>query len=486
MPKKSIPFFSKAVNLGFGSIFAAIILIALVSLGRLTGSCHRLAPFMLAVLFLLALLFCFLTERLESLFARQIRASRHFEKIVFAGMLLFLILAQTAFVLCFDLTPKNDLKHLCTAAENYVRGGLPHLYDGLPTRHQHYFAVYPNNHLLFLLLVALQRISVALTGQCSLLLPTLWNLLGLDLSYALMYGCAHLLYPPQKALLCGLRGLLFLPIITYTLYFYTDAMALPWVTLAFYLYLQWRTKTEGGKSGLFRFLLPVACGLVLGVAYSFKGSAGILLPAFALDLLLRRIRWRDRLLPLSAITLSFLLCIRLLSALSAGVLGFSSEELSLYRFPLIHWIMMGADGNGGYQLEDFLYTGSFPGFHNKIRADLLRLGQKLHDQGVPGFLHHLLCKIGYTWRDGTYMTGYYMPETLLFRKLPFLIYATLAHFTLLLSMTRSFLTKRKLADDALSASFVLKIILMGLVVFLLLWEARCRYLVSFFFLFALL
>ena len=84
------------------------------------------------------------------------------------------------------------------------------------------------------------------------------------------------------------------------------------------------------------------------------------------------------------------------------------------------------------------------------------------------------------------MTGYYMPETLLFRKLPFLIYATLAHFTLLLSMARSFLTKRKLADDALSASFVLKIILMGLVVFLLLWEARCRYLVSFFFLFALL
>jgi len=149
-------------------------------------------------------------------------------------------------------------------------------------------------------------------------------------------------------------------------------------------------------------------------------------------------------------------------------------------------VMMSADGDGGYHYTDFSYTKSHYGYENKIKADEERLSEKLDEQGVLGFVHHLVIKLTYTWKDGTYMTGYYYSETPFFNSMLFYFIAEVMHFTLLITVCRGYLSKYASEDDALSQSFFLKVTLMGLLAFLLIWEARCRYLVSFFLLFALI
>ena len=307
--------------------------------------------------------------------------------------------------------------------------------------------------------------------------------------------CARVIYKPSKALLCAVRGLLFTPLMTYVMYFYTDALGMPWLTGALYLYLKWRSRrAEGEKllSGKSAALL-ISCGAVLGIAYKIKGSAVILLPAILLDLLFQQkgakgllSAIKAKLAPFAAILAVFAVISALIGSLACSVLKISKDELYKYSFPNIHWVMMSADGKGGYNYDDFMYTRSFEGKDEKKRADLERLNEKIHEQGASGMLNHCMQKLTYTWKLGTYMINYYMADSKLLTSKAFLVICTALHFTLMLSMVSTYLSRLKSNDDVLQGDFILKVTLMGLTVFLMLWEARCRYLVSFFVLFALL
>lgn len=340
--------------------------------------------------------------------------------------------------------------------------------------------------MLFLIVLALYKIQYAVTGTVSDFLPITFNLLGLNLSYILMYKCARLIYSPEKSLVCAIKGLMFLPLITYAPFFYTDSVGMPWLTGAFYLYMKWRKVRSDGASHTKCAALLLACGAVLAVAYKIKGSAVIMIPAVILDLLFTQKGIKDKLLPIAEIAVVFALISSLLGSVACSVLKISDEELDRYSFPAVHWVMMSADDKGGYNYEDFKYTKSFEGKSEKVQADIDRLNEKISKQGVSGFIDHLALKLSYTWKDGTYMINYYIRNSDLLMSNTFMILSTLTHFTLIICMAKAYLTKLRSNDDVLSGNFFLKVTLMGLTVFLMLWEARCRYLVSFFLLFALL
>lgn len=384
-----------------------------------------------------------------------------YRRITLAMCLTLLTSAVLTAVFC-DLTPKNDLSHVCTAARNLIEGRC--LYTGLPEEHQSYFAVYPNNHALFSLIYVLYRIEFTLTGSISDALPTAVNIAGLSLSYWLMCRCAEFVYPPERAILCAVRGMLFTPFITYAAFFYTDSMGMLPVAAAAYFYLKFR------KSGGFGYL--IACGVSAAAAYKIKGSAVILIIAIMLDMAADRRNIRE----FSALGLPCLAVCGTLSFVGRTLLRIGCAELREKRFPLIHWIMMSADGRGGYVKADFLYTQSFSGC-KKVTADLSRLWEKLSEQGISGFLAHLGEKMGYAWGNCTFLAGYYYTDS--FQSPLFLIFTFFCHFTLLFSILLSLRSAKKEA-------LLFRLTLAGTIVFFLLWETRCRYLVSLFPLFMLI
>lgn len=373
---------------------------------------------------------------------------------------LILLAAQILSAVFVDFTPINDLKYVADGAENLILG--KDLYYGLPEYHQDYFECYPNNHALFTIIYTLYKVQFELFGKITNILPTILNIIALNTSYWLMCRCAELVHSTEKAFLCAVRGMLFTPFVTYAANFYTDSMAMPLIMLSVYIYLKYR-KTN-------KLQQLVICGAIMGLAFKMKGSSGILLIAVVTDMLLQKQKVKCYV----TLALPYAAAAKVVSAISLKLLGITCEMIKEKAFPLIHWIMMSADGRGGYNSEDFLYTQSFSG-GDKVSADLARLSLKLETQGFWGFIEHLANKIAYTWENFTFMAGYYCNES--FHSSVFIITAFLCHWTTAFSILINLWKARKKGSDA---TFLFRLSLLGLCVFLLIWETRCRYLISFF------
>ncbi|MCM1529962.1 MAG: glycosyltransferase family 39 protein [Alistipes sp.] len=383
-----------------------------------------------------------------------------------ALLLIILFISQLITAIFVDFTPRSDLSYVCAGAKNLALG--KDIYEGLPDYHQDYFECYPNNHMLFSVVYLLYKIQYALTGNITDFLPTALNIVGLSVSYWLMCRCAEMIHQPSKAYICAIRGMLFTPMITYSAFFYTDSMSMPFVMASAYFYLRYR---NSGKISHIIF-----SGAFIGLGYKMKGSAVVLLIAVIIDMLIKKRNIKF----IAALIMPCAAIIKAVSFAAMRLMNISCRALKEKAFPLIHWIMMSADGRGGYNSEDFFYTQSFSGCE-KASADLSRLGEKLEAQGIAGFFGHLCSKAAYTWENITFMAGYYYDDA--FRSPSFIITAFFCHFTLMFSILLSLVDSRKNGADG---SFVFRLSLFGLCLFLLIWETRCRYLVSFFPLFMLI
>ena len=405
------------------------------------------------------------TGKSEKLLKKFINGNKILSDRIFCILALILLVFQLNFAFIQDFTPKNDLSYICKGAENIVTGNT--FYNNIPEIHKHYFAVYPNNHMIFIIISILYRLEYIFTGNIKNIFPVIFNIISLDISYILMYRISGIINTPEKSVVCAVRGLLLTPFVTYSAFFYTDSMAMPYITGAVYFYIKYINKYKTSNI--------IICSILTTVGYKFKGSAGLLIPAIILDMIINR--RRNRLKNISVLIIVFIIFCMALSKISAGIIRIDDAELEKYRFPLIHWIMMSIHGRGGYCAEDFRYTLSFNGYENKINADISRLAEKLSDMGFSGFFSHLICKISYTWRDGTYMTGYYNKYSFL-RSYGFYVFTAVFHFKMLYDIARKYISG-KYYD-------IIKIIIIILALFLMVWETRCRYLVSFFPLFMLI
>ena len=481
--------------------FAGLIVLAAIAgpvyLGQAYLGGWWLGLLSLAVMVPLSLLLFKRLDRLELTFKKHFGSDKRKYAFAFVGILSILLILQSVMLLYADFIPINDLRHVTTAAANLVEKGTDHLHDGLPERHQHYFAVYKNNHMICLMMSLLFRVERLIFGRVIYFLPVVFNVFCLDISLVFMYLCARLLYSEEKALTCAVKGLLFTPLITYAPMYYTDSLAMPWITLAFYLFLRYRRANaepdngsepvSGRRRAARAILLAALVGAAAAVGYMIKGSALLIFPALILDMLLRR-KVRG-LIDAAVMLIVFAVIVRILSFSAAAALGISREDSDKYAFPTVHWIMMSADGVGGYKADDFAYTHSFEGHDAKVKADLDRLKQKINDQGPLRFTGHLFVKVGVTWADGAYMAWYYYNfrynRSLFFRSIYFMLIAEIFNFALLFGVFRGFLDGLSRKKDMLSDSFVFRLTFMALFCFLLLWEAKSRYLVSFMLLFCL-
>lgn len=470
--------FSKIVNLGFGVLFLLAVICSATKMYFVLDEHIKLAFLTTVLIIGSSIGICFLLYKTENILKNSEKLC---VKILYV-LPFVLLAAQIIFAVLVDFTPKNDLSYICKGAENFVKNGIETIHNGLPERHSRYFYVYSNNHMLFLIISGLYKISYELTGDVSNTLPTVLNIAALNLSYIFMVASAKLLYDPAKACICAIRGLMFIPLVTYATLFYTDSFAMPFVSAGIYLYIKCRKESNTKKS----FVLFLLCGSILALGYKIKGSVIILLAAIVVDLFLHKYSAKAVAVKITTLLATFAIIVSLLNFVSLKVLNTSKEETEKYEFPMIHWVMMSADGKGGYNLDDFLYTQSYEGYDNKINADIERLCEKLKIQGVSGFAVHLVNKISYTWHDGTYMTPYYNPDNKFLNGDTFLIIADILHFSLLIKIIQGYLSKVKRIDNDVSETLFLKICFGGLLVFLLIWEARCRYLVSFMALFALI
>lgn len=441
-------------------------------------------PVWAGVLLIAASLVCmgalgFLYQKLK---VKNITAAQA-DKIFFAiagGMLIIQIIF--AVTLCYK--PWSDLGFVDKAARDFCQTwDKKDLYNHLPERHENYFVRYTNNQAILIILSVIYKVCNTVFGKMPYLVPVILNTLGLNLSVILMYFIAKKIFRNNiTPLFCGILASLFSVFYTYTPFYYTDSMSMPFVMGTVLLFL----RGLDSKKKVNSVIQLILSGFLLIIGYKIKGSVIILIPAFLLYLIVftKKFNMLKNIGKFSSLIVG---CV-IMSIISGAVINSfdvaTKDELEEIQFPPTHWIMMGLHGRGNYNADDFWFTVKSGNYEQKKKANIEEIKNRISDYGIYGNIEHLATKLSWTWWDGTYMIGYYIKKGsdtplrwFISHSKVFKVYCSLCHFVLLFSVLYSFI--RGAFAKRINREILLKIIFCGIYFFLVIWESRSRYLVNF-------
>ncbi len=347
----------------------------------------------------------------------------------------------------------------------------------------HYTANIPILALLALFYKVLSVFGLNRDSLLSNYMSILLNIAFIMGSVILTLKTAKNVFGKKGSLAALVMCFTFVPFYINACRFYTDTLSMLFVAAAFYVY------SSSDEKFKYVWLKYALAGAAICAGALIKGSVYVVLVAFIIHLLLKGIKN----LRCCAVMLAVI-------AVLSGVWGVyidhcswidMSQEESM-EFPLVHWIMMGMNrsGGGGYVQSDFEYTAQFPSKEEKKAADLEMLSKRFAELGtVDGAGDYLFNKSAGTWLEGQFMQSVHMDWVLkkggLFDFLSadrehyslYNIYIVVYIFCIFIFVAAGgiFALRSPKADYGM----LLRLTLLGAVIFFMLWESKSRYILNF-------
>ena len=374
----------------------------------------------------------------------------------------------------------STVKHLATGET-----------DINPNDYYSYFSTYPNNLFFTYTLAVFYRIGTVLFAKSPyFFVLSIFNFL-VNITVFLATLCIDkMLNNKAITLISMILGMLFIGLSPWITIPYTDAFCLIFPILALFLYLF--VPNPYAKYTLMAF--------VLMLGYFYKPT--VLIMAMALALLKAVLALKKlirRTFPFKKAALIALCVILALSSAFVLRKAVSSHyDIPIdreQRFTLTHYLMMGLNTSreGVFSVDDVLYSASFSDVSSRQAGNIKVIKERLKTMGVKGFLLLMVKKNLRNYDDGTFTWGgegrFYAamkedrtPLTKPLRdffcfenKQIFNFIAQTVWFLLLLSAGLCLLPSKK-GDDATA---LIALTLLGVSIFLLLFECRARYLFLF-------
>ena len=459
----------RAFNTAFAALFAVAIGIVVLAHNNpfLELKLTRLLP--------MAAFFCAALVLAAMLWHRWGKAPRH-ERLTVGLLLAGYLVVQITAALLLQVIPRRtwDFPMVFYQAQQFVLEGTPP---------DEYFALFDNNSPLYWLFVGLFSVLKLFGVRDFMPAAVVCNCLLINLALLYLYRAARLLWGLKWALAALAAAFLCPAVLLYGPIVYTDTLTLPAVTGAVYHWLAarrcWaRQNRDGAQRHAVKAFAAAALGAVL------KVSVAILAVAFCIDLFFG---WKkSRRLPLFA---GCVVCFALVLGLTNWACRAALPQYEAEGVPFTHWIMMGLQGDGGYWDPDYKATLSYDSYAERMDFTMDQIRARLDAMTPAALASHCANKLSYILSDGTY----YAPMKLdqgprVVRRLHDYIVpgsgaAGLLYYTAdalqlcllvgcLLSAVRALLTRREELT-------VLRVALFGCLLFLLIWEARSRYLFNF-------
>lgn len=262
------------------------------------------------------------------------------EKFFLACFFVLLVLTQVFFYWQVAGYAAQDLERVFFGAANYTINGF------IEDPYLDYFYKFPNNMPLTILLQFVFRLFYRFGYTNFYIVGALINGVCICLAYLFVYLCARRLYGVRHGFFALLLMYVCLPLQCFISVFYTDTTTLLFAPFALYCYLRLRdAKTWKGRV-LAAFVM--GAGLALGV--KIKYSVVLVLIAIVIDILLR-VKWKQLLLVLGAFALCFFAAN---SAFNAYMYAhFLNPEIAPDKAtPMAAWIMMGLERDGTHSPYD--------------------------------------------------------------------------------------------------------------------------------------
>ena len=391
----------------------------------------------------------------------------------------FMFALQLAFGYLLASKPVTDVNIVNGFAASFAENGN---FDLIKSDYMdHYMIKYQNNFAYLFILSSLYRISYLLTGSISVYLPIILNTFAINLSVVLTVFLSRRLFGDRKALFTLFLCLIFAPFYTYTAYYYTDSLSMPFLIGSLYLFVYAFDCRKKSK----KYLLTALCGGLLFLSFKLKGSIIILLVAMLIYIVLKLSLKRAAALALSLVMGFMMVCTMYTTAFNrAGIVPFEMSEK--YQYPYTHWLMIGLKGNGNYNKQDSRYTHSFSNKELKTIANIDKIKNRVDEFGVKGMIKHLAKKAIWTWKDGTYYISHHIENPLHKNILhdyilingpnSFIFFAYSCAFQLFLILMMTISAFKAIKNPKLNFMTLLRLIVFGAFLFFLVWETRSRYL----------
>lgn len=319
-------------------------------------------------------------------------------KLIFALLTVWMVLVQCYFLFYVRSYYKWD--------SGFVIGGAASLAEtgSVAEEALYYLSVYPNQNTFVLITAFLVKLGnffgIAVENR-----PLLFNAFNTVCLDAALFLVLPILKKWKNNLqdqeLCRIYLLLLCNPFLYVgvSYYYTITLSLP-LTMGF-LYFLLKIWDHGPK---LKRIIPA--GILLGVGYELRATAVILgIAALLTGIWMLCEQGRKKagkmLAGLALVGLTACICATGLSGIQKAYVGIDTEDTA---FPTTHWLMMSLTMPGGHNGEDEAYTASFSTKEEKKEAVAARMKEKLDAMSAGDYLTLVKTKVRNTF--GTGMNGY--------------------------------------------------------------------------------
>lgn len=382
-----------------------------------------------------------------------------------------------------------------------------------------YYYMYPNNTFLLacetLFIKGVLKIEPTMSGTSVYYLLLCINVIVVNATLICTYSLAKTFWGKKWAWITLISGILLLGLNPWLTVFYSDILAMVFPVLFLWLLLKFKhIKSIWAKS-----LLLVSGGACLAVGMLIKPTVvivGIAVFVWAIVSSLSSCRQKMKKLLGVCLCVGILLIgfiightvVKKIETFSLSPYGWDVEGDKSVEFPWTHFLMMGATENeiwpgtnyyGAWDIDTVVYTQSFKGYEQKEKANIAGYLDQVKSYGVFGYLDFLNHKMNWVLGDGSFFWGregvFYRGITrslaekqgALGRWMKDVLYLGSAKnecfsefqqglwLLYLLLLAASGWVKED--EEQKSLSTVLKLSIMGIISFLLLFEGRSRYLI---------
>ena len=357
-----------------------------------------------------------------------------------------------------------------------------------------YFQFFPNNIMLFAFEVIFIKIG-SLFHIEAIYSVYIMNIVFIDMALLLLYLTIRKISNSKNAIFGLILTLFFLSLFLYTPIIYSDTMTL-FIPIGFvYLFSMKDDKKIISKRNIIIFIL---IGILLFLGKELKITSLIIFIALTMGYFI--VKFKLIKFVNIGISLSVLIICELLFKITIVNNDKFQFQVNDYgSVPVTHWVMMGvedidADNSrrnsyGGYNEADYKLTESFPTGKDAIKFNLTETMNRINKMGVGGYANYLIKKSVNTWTDGYYFSniklsinsnhqGSLLYELLIANSKFADIFRTISQgiqYAFIIALLMNCILKIKS-----NKSFdYLKLTLIGLVIFFLLWENRSRYIFNF-------
>ena len=457
---------SRIINIVFIIVFSFILLGGLFYKNQVFMPEHQIFVIFSTVLWFLILFFGYK-------FINKINIKK--SNMILILMFFAFFLLQLFFAYMLRVYPTWDFGGVYYVALNYVDVGNFDLYK-----------LYPNNYFLAYCFGFFYKIISIFGISKFFRLSIILNIFLIDSSIFLVYLVVKKLLNVNAALFSALMCLCSTPFLLYTPIFYSDTLTMFIPILMVYIVIL-LDETNSKKK---QFLLILFLVLLAFVGYKIKASILVVIVAIIIYWLFRDRRLKEGLSKFGIFLLIFVFIVSSFSLIEKNVILKDARKSGIV-FPITHWIMMGLNSDtniyGGFLPQDVDITNNS---EDKVYTNIAIIKSRISERKFLGNLHFYARKIVDTWCDGTY----FAPEKLSRKPVEenFLhqfvlnkgnyfdiLFCVSTGYILALYLFMVFAAILKRNDNKFNYILLLQCILLGIWLFLLIWETRSRYLVNF-------